>query len=93
MTIWQVFQSTRPRRARPTDGSTIGPDSNEVSMYLSSVTSNEIRGVPLKYDMRVGTWISDLAVKELDDRDNSLEKEKAFQDDQSYLRKAGVIPG
>ena len=68
----------------------IGADSNEVSMYLSSVTVNEVRGVPLVFDHRAGTWISEQAVKELDDIDRSLAVQNAFDKEESFLRNAGV---
>jgi hypothetical protein len=56
---------------------------------LAEVRDTAVQGVPLVFDRRVGNFISEQAVDELDDRDISLARADEFQREESFMVKAG----
>jgi hypothetical protein len=55
----------------------------------NSVVEGEVQGVPLFWDSRVQTWVSDLAVDYLDDRDLSAENAEEYNKEEEFRIKSG----
>jgi len=56
---------------------------------MAAVRDTSIQGVPLFWDDRVQTYISELAIEELDDRDISLARQEEFNMGEEFRQKAG----
>lgn len=56
---------------------------------MAEVRSTDIQGVPLVYDHRVGAFISEQAVDELNDRDISSARAEEFNREEEFRQKAG----
>ena len=56
---------------------------------FAEVADTAVQGVPLVYDSRVKTYISELSVMELDDRDLSIARAREYQKEQEFRIKAG----
>lgn len=46
-------------------------------------------GVPLQWDYRVGSYISEQAAEELDDREITRDKQRVFEEEERFRLKAG----
>lgn len=57
--------------------------------HCAAVRNTSILKVPLFYDSRVGGYISEQAIDELNDRDVSLKKQQAFNREEQFRAKAG----
>lgn len=55
----------------------------------NSVDGGNVQDVPLVYDSRVNAYISEQAVEELDDREDSLEKARMYQEEEDFRAKIG----
>lgn len=55
------------------------------------IRSDAVEGVPLFYDPRVGVFISEQAISDLDDRDCSLDMAKAYRQEEQWRAKAGFV--
>lgn len=56
---------------------------------MAEIRNTEVQGVPLFFDSRVGAYISEQAIQELDDKEVSEEKARIFQEEQDFRQKAG----
>lgn len=56
---------------------------------FAEVRDTSVQKVPLFWDARVGAYISEQAIEELDDRDNSLAKAQVFNQEEEFKAKAG----
>ena len=56
----------------------------------AEVRDSSVQAVPLVYDPRVGNFISEQAVDDLDDRDDSIYKAKRWEKEAAWRAKAGV---
>ena len=56
---------------------------------MAAVRDTAIQGVPLFYDARVGAYISEQAIEELDDREISEQKARIHQEEEEFRQKAG----
>ena len=70
--------------------SPLGGNAREVTSdgFAAVRTTGQI-GVPLVYDRRVKTYISKLAVRELDDREHALRLAKRIERDEALRSKMG----
>ena len=57
---------------------------------FAAVIDDEVQAVPLTYDYRVGAYVSDLAIMELDDLDISRIKADAYREEQDFWNKVGI---
>ena len=55
----------------------------------AAITDTSVSAVPLVWDDRAGTYISDLAKMELDDIDISQERSRVENDEREWRAKAG----
>ena len=78
----QVVFGNSPLGGNSVEGTNSGDD-------MAAVKTTAIQGVPLFYDYRVDTFISELAIQELDDRDISLQKADVFNKEEEFRMKAG----
>lgn len=60
---------------------------------LAEVRDTDVQGVPLVFDSRVNSYISEQAVDELNDRDISLAARAEEEKEQEFLLKAGYRKG
>lgn len=56
---------------------------------MAEVRDEDIQGVPLIWDSRVGAYISEQAIQELDDKEISEQKARIHQDEMDFRTKAG----
>lgn len=56
---------------------------------MAAVRDTAVQSVPLVWDDRVKAYISEQAVDDLDDRDDSLDKAQVFNQEQEFMAKAG----
>ena len=56
---------------------------------MAAVRDTDIQKVPLFWDSRVGAYISEQAIEELDDREVTEQKAQAHQDEEDFRQKAG----
>jgi hypothetical protein len=59
----------------------------------NSTDGGNTEGVPLFWDDRVGSFISEQAVQELDDRDISAASRDGYNKEQEFLQKIGYKKG
>ena len=57
----------------------------------NAIEGSEVKGVPLVYDARVGAYISEQAVEELNDHDAGDELRLHDEDEQAFRKNAGFI--
>lgn len=70
--------------------SPLGGNSVEgTSPGMAEVRDTSVQEVPLFYDSRVGAFISEQAVQELDDREADLEKARLWQEEEEFRAKVG----
>ena len=62
---------------------TAGPDN-------APIREPEVQEVPLVYDPRVGNFISEQGVDDLDDKDMTLRRAKRWEKDAAWRAKAGI---
>ena len=63
---------------------TDGPDN-------APVRESAVQEVPLVYEPRVGNFVSEQGVDDLDDKDESIRKAKRWERDAAWRAKAGII--
>ena len=56
---------------------------------MAAIRDTSVQGVPLVYDHRVKTYISEQAQEELDDRDITLDMAKEFEQEESFRQRVG----
>ena len=56
---------------------------------MAEVRDTEQQGVPLIWDSRVGAYISEQAIQELDDKEISEQKARIHQDELDFRTRAG----
>ena len=70
--------------------SPLGGNSVEgTSSGMAEVRDTDTQAVPLVYDYRVGSYISEQAQQELDDRDDDLIREDEFRREEEFRSKIG----
>lgn len=55
------------------------------------VRDSAIQEVPLVYDSRVGSFVSEQGVDDLDDQDDSERKARRWEKDAAWRAKAGIV--
>jgi len=58
--------------------------------HSAEVRSSAVQEVPLIFDPRVGSFVSEQAIDDLDDRDISIVRAKRWERDASWRAKAGI---
>ncbi len=56
---------------------------------MAAVRDTDVQGVPLFWDSRVGAYISEQAIQELDDKDISEQKRRIHEEEIDFHQRAG----